>query len=349
MLRSLVGSEMCIRDRVEKRMKEVSQMWAGFSEVAAAQPEHAWFPTRRSADEIQHASPENRYVGWPYTKYHCSVIDVDQAAAVIIMSVAEARRRGVPEARWVYLHGCAETVEKDLLLREDLGSSPAIRRMGEVCFADAGVTVDQIRYFDLYSCFPCAVRIASRELGIDPVLAADGSRMTLTGGLAFHGGPGANYTMHSLAAMIHTLKRAPGEFGLVTANGGVLSKHAAGVYSTTPYSVTHPKAKHWSRTDPLVYQAELDKAPNVTVAEAPRGLGTIETYTVVHGRDGPRHALCIGRLDDSTRFAAISREPTLMSRLIREEGLGARVFVEPAEGGKGPNSFVLLNLETSRL
>eukprot|EP00658_Telonema_sp_P-2_P042334 TRINITY_DN30388_c0_g1_i1.p1 TRINITY_DN30388_c0_g1~~TRINITY_DN30388_c0_g1_i1.p1 ORF type:complete len:254 (+),score=53.25 TRINITY_DN30388_c0_g1_i1:157-918(+) len=193
MLRSLVGSEMCIRDRVEKRMKEVSQMWAGFSEVAAAQPEHAWFPTRRSADEIQHASPENRYVGWPYTKYHCSVIDVDQAAAVIIMSVAEARRRGVPEARWVYLHGCAETVEKDLLLREDLGSSPAIRRMGEVCFADAGVTVDQIRYFDLYSCFPCAVRIASRELGIDPVLAADGSRMTLTGGLAVHGGPGANY------------------------------------------------------------------------------------------------------------------------------------------------------------
>lgn len=38
--------------------------------------------------------------------------------------------------------------------------------------------------------------------------------------LPYHGGPGNNYTMHGIAAMVKRLRAHPGDFGFVTANGG---------------------------------------------------------------------------------------------------------------------------------
>ena len=103
---------------VEEHMAAQSALFAGFSDVAAEQPEHAWFATRRSAEEIATPSSDgNRYVGFPYTKYHCAVMNVDQSASVIVASLGEARRRGVSAEKLVYLHGCADTVEKEALKR----------------------------------------------------------------------------------------------------------------------------------------------------------------------------------------------------------------------------------------
>lgn len=77
--------------------------------------EHAWFPTYRSAEEMANPkSKGNRYVGYPYTKYLCAIMNVDQSASSLVMSVAEARRMGVPKNRWIYLHGCADTKEKEV-------------------------------------------------------------------------------------------------------------------------------------------------------------------------------------------------------------------------------------------
>eukprot|EP00928_Gymnodinium_smaydae_P065748 TRINITY_DN48844_c0_g1_i1.p1 TRINITY_DN48844_c0_g1~~TRINITY_DN48844_c0_g1_i1.p1 ORF type:complete len:578 (+),score=28.22 TRINITY_DN48844_c0_g1_i1:153-1736(+) len=330
---------------VDEHMKQVSSVWSAFSDIAAKCPEHAWFPTRRSSDEIQYPDGvKNRYVGYPYTKYHCSVIDVDQAAALILMSVAEARRRGVPQAKWVYLHGCAEALEKDTLHRRELHRSPALQVMGEQCFKDAHVDVSQVEQFDIYSCFPSAVEVAVRELGIRAEVASDPRKLTLTGGLSFHGGPGANYAMHSIAAMMEFLRASPGVFGMVTANGGFLSKHAAGIYSTTPYSDTHPSAQRWTRTDPAIYQAFLDEQPNVTVADAPSGRGKIETYTVLHNQAGPTQAICIGALlsgnDSGKRFIAISRDGPTLARMVAKDCMGSNCMVS-FDSSKSVNIFQL--------
>eukprot|EP00927_Polykrikos_kofoidii_P011464 TRINITY_DN14876_c0_g1_i4.p1 TRINITY_DN14876_c0_g1~~TRINITY_DN14876_c0_g1_i4.p1 ORF type:complete len:595 (+),score=97.09 TRINITY_DN14876_c0_g1_i4:97-1785(+) len=330
----------------EEHMGAVSEMWATFSEVAAEQPEHSWFPTARSAREIQHPDGvRNRFVGYPYTKYHCSVLDVDQSAALIIMSVAEARRRGVPEAKWVYLHGCAETLEKESLFRPGMHRSPAIEMMGKQCFQQANVSVDQISQFDLYSCFPCAVEIAVNELGIKPSFAEDARKLTVTGGLSFHGGPGANYVMHSIAAMMEHVRARPGTFGMVTANGGFLAKHAAGIYSTTPYLVTHPEAVAWTRRDPKEYQALLDAVPDVTVAEAPAGLGRVEAYTVMHSQKGPKQAICVGTVasgdDEGKRFVAVSRSPEVMAEMVQRDLIGKDVRLVPNAGGEGKHVFQL--------
>ena len=66
-------------------------------------------------------------------------------------------------------------------------------------------------------------------------LAVDDPRgLTLTGGLPFFGGPGNNYSMHAIAETVQRARQAPGSYGFVGANGGVMSKYSAGVYSTRP-------------------------------------------------------------------------------------------------------------------
>ena len=39
--------------------------------------------------------------------------------------------------------------------------------------------------------------------------------------------------MNANASMVEQLREAPGAYGLITANGGYLTKHASGVYSVS--------------------------------------------------------------------------------------------------------------------
>ena len=153
--------------------------------VAAAQPDHAWFPTERSADEIATPTEANRTVGFPYTKYMNAVMDVDQSASVLVMSEAEAERHGIPREKWVYLHGSADTYEYpvQVLHRKNLHRSFGMQKAGEQAFAAAGVGPSDMSHYDIYSCFPIAVQTAVQEMGIT---TNDGTVLTSTGGLPFH-------------------------------------------------------------------------------------------------------------------------------------------------------------------
>lgn len=316
---------------------EIGKLFSEFTKVAADNP-HAWFPTYRSPEEIATESEKNRYVGYPYTKYMNSIIRVDQAAAVVMTSVAKARELGIPEDRWVYLHGCADANDLWYVTeRVNYHSSPAIRTMGRKAFAMAGMTAADMDYLDLYSCFPSAVEIGAKELGF----ALDDPRgFTVTGGLPYFGGAGNNYVMHSIATMMDRLRANPGSKGLCTANGWFVTKHSMGIYSTQPREGT------WEREDPASYQAELDAMDHPVVDEAPSGAGKVETYTVVHGRGGPEFAIVIGRLGETGhRFVAHTPadEATLQGMMDRDM-LGAPGKVTPgiedADGKVGTNTFV---------
>lgn len=305
---------------IEQHQKVMGELFARFTEVAQGSP-HAWYPVRRTPEEIATASPKNRYVGWPYTKYMNAMNQINQSAALLLTSVGFARELGVNESRWIYLHGCADTTEIwHVSERVNYYSSPAIRVMGEQALSMAGLSIDEIAFIDLYSCFPSAVEIARDELGI----ALDDPRpLTITGGLPFHGGAGNNYVMNSIAAMVEKLRAHPGKFGLVTANGGYLSKHAAGIYSTTP------TAGPWRREDPATYQTLIDEAPRPTLEEDPEGRGTVETYTVTFARDGsPERGIVIGRLGDGAdpdapRFLANTPvDLGLLESMTREDLIG---------------------------
>src|SRR5437588_360756 len=147
-------------------------------------------------------------------------------------SVATARRLGIPETNWIYLHGCADGHDHWYVSeRTDFHSSPAIRRGIRLALDMAGRGLDEMRFIDLYSCFPSAVEIACQEIG----LAEDDPRgLTVTGGLPYFGGPGNNYVTHSICHMLRALRARPGAFGLITANGNYVTKHSFGIYSTLP-------------------------------------------------------------------------------------------------------------------
>ena len=176
-----------------------ARLFARLSEVAAANP----LATRResySAERLSTIDNQNRWIGFPYPRLMVSNAYVDQAAALIMTSVGEAVRLGIPPAKWVYLRGCADGHDHwHVSERVELHSSPAIRWGAKQALDMAGQTLADMRFFDLYSCFPAAVDIACREIGLD---AEDPRGLTVTGGLPFFGGPGNNYVTHSIAEMM---------------------------------------------------------------------------------------------------------------------------------------------------
>src|SRR5205807_1630523 len=219
-------------ESIDDHQARVGLLWSRFSEVAAANP-HAWSREARTPDDIATVTAENRMIGFPYTKAMNANLDTDQAAALIVCSVEAARAAGVPEDRWVFPWAGADVHDHWWVSeRADLHSSPAIRAAGRAVFGLAGIGIDDVAHVDLYSCFPSAVQIAAAELGLG--LEEPDRPLTVTGGLTFAGGPGNNYATHSIATMVQRLRSSPGSHGLVTALGWFVTKHAMGVYSTTP-------------------------------------------------------------------------------------------------------------------
>src|SRR5207302_2756558 len=136
----------------ETYRRQLGDLMAPMTDVAADNP-HAWFPIRRTADELITASPSNRMVGYPYTKYMISIMDVDMASAVIIASHEKADALGVPPERRVYLRGwCYATDPVYVAEHDPMWASPAMRAATGEALQVAGAGVDDIGHLDLYSC-----------------------------------------------------------------------------------------------------------------------------------------------------------------------------------------------------
>ena len=308
---------------LETHRRKLGELFSDFSSVAARN-EYSWFPVARTPEEIYTPSPDNRMVAFPYTKYMNAVMNVDQSAAIVMTSVATARRLEIPQDRWVHLLGSGGAYEDPWWTSErpSFTRCPALRAAGDQALSGAGVRTEEIDYIDLYSCFPSAVEMACEMLDIP----SDGSRqLTVTGGLPFFGGPGNNYSMHAIASMMELLRARPGAKGLVTANGWYLSKHATGVYSTQPPD-PGPRAKVVRPTQP--------SAGSVPLALEAEGPAAIETYTVVFGRDGgPSRGIVVGRLEDGRRFLANTPEaPAVAEALAATEAIGLEGVVSHSGG-----------------
>lgn len=310
---------------IEEHQRNLGALCSGFTQIAADNP-HAWFRQARSPAEITTITADNRYIGFPYPKLMNAILDVDQSAAVLMTSVGVARELGIDESRWVYLWGCGDASDIwHVSERVNYFSSPAIRAVGEQALSMAGLGIDDIDYLDIYSCFPSAVQIGRDMLGI---ATADPRPLTVTGGLPYQGGPGNNYVMHSIATMMDKLRDRPGSKGLVSGLGWYITKHSLGVYSTQPPPLP------WQRLDPQPVQAELDSMPHPAVAAEANGRATVETYTVLFGRDGvPLRGIAIGRLENDFRFLAqIDGDRSVLESLTEREGVGRSGVVRSAEG-----------------
>lgn len=310
----------------------LGDLMAPMTTVAAANP-HAWFPVERTAAELITPTADNRLVGYPYTKYMVSVMDVDMAGAVIVCSESAADRLGVPADRRVYLRGWAYGTDPVYVAEhEPTWCSPAMAATSAAALGMAGLGVDDVAHLDLYSCFGSSLTFALDALGLG---TRDGRPLTVTGGLPFAGGAGSNYLTHSIATMVDVLRGDPGSHGLVSGVGMHMTKHVYGVYSTVP-----PGAAP-TPVDGAALQARLDALPHRAITNIATGPATVASYTVAHGRDGnPEWGLAVCDLPDGTRAYAKILDAGLLAAVESAEWVGAAVDLATTDGPMGPMNVV---------
>jgi acetyl-CoA C-acetyltransferase len=298
---------------LDEHRDEIARLWAGFSAVAASFP-HAAFPEPRSAAFLREPSEENRPFAFPYNKWHCAQMNVDQAAAILVCSAAAARRLGVDPGRAAFpLVGLESSFSLPVSMRRDLHRWPAMEVLGRAAEAHLGHALAELELVELYSCFPAAVRVQQRALRLPP----DGVP-TVTGGESFAGGPWNNFALQATAAMVERVRAEPGAKGLVTALSGLLNKPGLAVYAARP--------------GPLLLGDLADEAdratPRVPLAAGYRGPARVVAYTV--GYDGLEPARCTAAVETPAgeRCLASSADARLARRATREELIGSAVAVD---------------------
>jgi len=295
--------------------RQEAELMAGFNAVAAGNP-YAQFPVALDAEAILDADPLTHV----YSKRMIAQDGVNLAAAVLMCSAGKARELGIPEDKWVYIHGAAEGSDVMMSEREDPGAAPMAAAVVDHALDMAGIGIDQVSLIDIYSCFPCAVTAIADHLG----LPVDGSRaLTLTGGLPYFGGPGNNYSMHAVAEAVWRCRTPENGFALVTANGGMLSKHASAVYSRRASELD------WLSAEPYVSNIRVERKE---IAEDP-GNGRVISYTLNYLGDNPVQVIAMAETSAGERFVcctAAEDQDTVRSAVEREP-TGRRILVAPPE------------------
>ncbi len=297
---------------------EVADLWARFNRVARTNPDAA-FPAPMEAGEIATASRANRPLAFPYNKWHSTQWTVNQAAALLFCSVATARRLGVPTDRWVFPRVGLESGHAVSLLRRSAPPTwPAMEVLGRAAARRLGRPVADAECLELYSCFPAAVRVQQRALGLEA-----SSTPTVTGGMAFAGGPFNNFVLQSTVAVAGVLRARPGALGVVTTVSGLLTKPGIGAWSSSP-----------DGQPPLLGDLGDEAAAATGVLDVVETLGgydggaTVATYTVTYEGMVPTRTVAVCDTDDGRRCVALAEDPDLAAHAVGTELIGARVRLD---------------------
>ncbi len=303
----------------------LGRLMAPFTAEAARHPGQAWFPVERTPGELSGVGPGNRLVNEPYTKLLNSILSVDMAAAFVLMAAEVATGLGVPRDRWVFSWATATCNDVYFpVQRPDLSRSAGIRAAGGAVLGASGMDVDDVRWFDFYSCFPAAVEVAIDAFGLDPF---DQRGFTVTGGLPYHGGPGNNYVSHSIVEMARRCRVDPDGVGMISGLGWYITKHSLGLWSATP-----PPTR-WTDIDLTAQQAAIDAtALEVVHPSDATGTATIDGYTVMHDReDGPVSVPVFARTRNGRRVVARSDDRDVARAMSGGMFVGHTIDLKPAD------------------
>ncbi len=264
----------------------------------------------------------NLRITTPCPKLVDTIIHIFHRPDPILTTVGKARSLGIPQDRWVYVLGSGDCNDIWYLTeRTTYDHSPGMERVAAQVTESSGVHSDSIDHVDLYSCFPSAVQLAMRAWAIRD---DDPRPLTVTGGLPYAGGPGNNYTTHSIATMAALLRENEGDVGLCTGLGWFVTKHSAGLYGSG-----EPK-QPYRRVDPVADQAAINAEPHPITEVEPAGPATIEGYSVFYDRDGiPEAARCITSLDAERRTMVSSSDPSVATALTEGEWHGRAIETAP--------------------
>lgn len=302
---------------IEEHRDELARLYGSFSEIAAANP-HAWRRDPLSAEEIRNPAGKNSMLAFPYTKRHCSQWNVNRGVAILVCSAAKAWRLGLPPDGWIFPVAATQSRHVVTLAQQkQLYSHPGTVVCGERACALAGVTRREITAAELYSCFPAAIRSFALDLKLN-----ERCPLTVTGSMAFAGGPYNHFSLEGIARMVEILRsgqRSERDVGLVSNLSGIFGKQACTLLSNRPSN------NGYGYEDVTATVAEQDLP--LPLSGDYTGPATIVGYTVVFNRAQPSHAVAICDTPGGERTVVRSDDETLLETMTREEFCGRTIEV----------------------
>lgn len=303
---------------IEQHRNHVAELYSSFSEVAAANP-HAWRREAVSAADIRDASPKNPMLAFPYTKRHCSQWNVNHGVAILVCSARKAEELDLDPAAWIFPVAAVESRHVVVLAQQRrLHSHLGTVLCGERALALANATAEDVSAAELYSCFPAAIQSFAYDLKLEDVCP-----LTVTGSMAFSGGPFNHFSIEGLARMVEVLRSgdsARRRIGMVSNLSGIFGKQGCVVLSNLP------GAGGYRYEDITSTVAEKDRP--LPLNEDYAGPATIVGYTVVFSRENPSHAIAICDTPAGERTVARCEVPALLELMTREEFCGRVIEVE---------------------
>jgi len=307
---------------IEEHRDRIAQLYSAFSDIAAANP-HAWRREPMAADEIRDTTAKNSMMAFPYTKRHCTQWNVNQAVAILVCSAAHARQLGLDPSGWIYPVAAVESKHVVVLAQQRrLHSHLGTILCGERALELAGITISDLTAAELYSCFPAAIRSFALDLRLDGVCP-----LTVTGSMAFAGGPFNHFSLDGVARMVEMLRAGDASarrIGLVANLSGIFGKQACALFSNVPNEAGYRYADITS----IVAERELPLPLNGDYV----GPATIAGYTVMFNGELPSHAVAVCDTPGGERTVVRNDDQALLESMMRQEFCGRVIDVLP--GGR---------------
>ena len=220
---------------------------------------------------------------------------VNMGAAILMTTLAKARAAGISEDRLIHVWGGASAEEpRDYLIRDQFFESHAQNAVLKAVIDLAGGSGKAFDAIELYSCFPCVPKMARRTLGLGPDV-----QPTVNGGLTFFGAPLNTYMTHAACAMVRKLRggaktRPALRTGRIRHQASRAGAVAAGAERL---SCRRTPA---SRPRPTTTSARCRSS-----SPRPSGKGSVESFTVLYGRNGDvEHGVVMLRTANNARALA---------------------------------------------
>ncbi|MFX0018974.1 MAG: hypothetical protein ACFFAK_14790 [Promethearchaeota archaeon] len=314
--------ETALRAKSNKNIIEhnhyIGSLFEHFADIASRNP-YAWIKQNFSADDIVTPIHENRNICHPYTKRMCSNVFTDQAGSLVITSESIAERLNINKKNWVYHMGGSDLQNVfSITQRPSLTNSPASREGVKLALQQAGLKLKDINKFDIYSCFPSIVEIIMNEIGLN---ADDKRDLTVTGGLAYFGGPWSNYSLHAIITSIELIRKNPALKIMVIANGGYNTKQSFGIYGNRHSYIS------WNKEKENKIQKQILKKSLPFPVEIAYGQFKVEGYTLIFNRQGePINGIALGRLNKGNRTLAYIQASKGKLNEIEKTELVGKIF-----------------------
>ena len=298
-------------EKIEEHQNNIASMYEEFSKVASNNDD-AWLDHSYSKKEILETSKKNKMLAYPYNKLHCTSWNVNQSAALIICSEELADKLKIDNKKRVYPISSSENnhmiaIQQRPKLYESLGMVYAANSINKM-MKKLDIRLDA---YDLYSCFPAAVKMFSKSLELGSEIPK-----TITGSMPYAGGPLNSYVIHSTVKMIQKIRAMEVNHGLVTGVSGMMTKQS--------FCVWGKEYQEQFIFDDVTERAKLDENP-VELSNITEGEGEIIGYTIIEGNQNAPKAVLYLEDEKKHRKVVSSLDKNFLNLLMEEEWVGKRV------------------------